>query len=291
VISGFLVVDKPKGITSNQVVGEVRRVVGVKKVGHAGTLDPMATGAVVLAVGKVTRLIRYIQDQEKEYRATALFGVATDTLDADGAVLSREPMDVRAEDIGALVPRFIGTISQIPPMVSALKQDGRRLYELAREGQVIEREARQVEIHELEILSVGAPPYPEVEFRVVCGKGTYVRSLADDMAAMLGGSAHLTMLRRTRIGSLRASNGVTIEDLGNWKSYFLSPAEALADLPAVTVDPETVAGARNGLGFVGGPIVTGPENAPYRVLDPEGGLIAVYVRHGEHARPEVVVPA
>jgi tRNA pseudouridine55 synthase len=273
------------------VVGEVRRVVGVKKVGHAGTLDPMATGAVVLAVGKVTRLIRYIQDQEKEYRATALFGVATDTLDADGAVLSREPMDVRAEDIGALVPRFIGTISQIPPMVSALKQDGRRLYELAREGQVIEREARQVEIHELEILSVGAPPYPEVEFRVVCGKGTYVRSLADDMAAMLGGSAHLTMLRRTRIGSLRASNGVTIEDLGNWKSYFLSPAEALADLPAVTVDPETVAGARNGLGFVGGPIVTGPEDAPYRVLDPEGGLIAVYVRHGEHARPEVVVPA
>jgi tRNA pseudouridine55 synthase len=291
VISGFLVVDKPKGITSNQAVGEVRRVVGVKKVGHAGTLDPMATGAVVLAVGKVTRLIRYIQDQEKEYRATALFGVATDTLDADGAVLSREPMDVRAEDIGALVPRFIGTISQIPPMVSALKQDGRRLYELAREGQVIEREARQVEIHELEILSVGAPPYPEVEFRVVCGKGTYVRSLADDMAAMLGGSAHLTMLRRTRIGSLRASNGVTIEDLGNWKSYFLSPAEALADLPAVTVDPETVAGARNGLGFVGGPIVTGPEDAPYRVLDPEGGLIAVYVRHGEHARPEVVVPA
>jgi tRNA pseudouridine55 synthase len=291
VISGFLVVDKPKGITSNQVVGEVRRVVGVKKVGHAGTLDPMATGAVVLAVGKVTRLIRYIQDQEKEYRATALFGVATDTLDADGAVLSREPMDVSAEDIGALVPRFIGTISQIPPMVSALKQDGRRLYELAREGQVIEREARQVEIHELEILSVGAPPYPEVEFRVVCGKGTYVRSLADDMAAMLGGSAHLTMLRRTRIGSLRASNGVTIEDLGNWKSYFLSPAEALADLPAVTVDPETVAGARNGLGFVGGPIVTGPEDAPYRVLDPEGGLIAVYVRHGEHARPEVVVPA
>lgn len=290
-ISGFLVVDKPKGITSNQVVGEVRRAVGVRKVGHAGTLDPMATGAVVLAVGKVTRLIRYIQDQEKEYRATALFGVATDTLDADGAVLSREPMDVKAEDIEALVPRFIGTISQIPPMVSALKQDGRRLYELAREGQVIEREARQVEVHELEILSVGAPPYPEVEFRVVCGKGTYVRSLADDMAAMLGGSAHLTMLRRTRIGSLRASNGVTIEDLGNWKSYFLSPAEALSDLPAVTVDPETVAGVRNGLGFVGGPIVTGPEGAPYRVLDPEGGLIAVYIRHGEHARPEVVVPA
>lgn len=289
--SGFLVVDKPKGITSNQVVGEVRRAVGVKKVGHAGTLDPMATGAVVLAVGKVTRLIRYIQDQAKEYLATALFGVATDTLDADGAVLTREPMEFGNEDIEALVPRLTGTISQIPPMVSALKKDGRRLYDLAREGKVIEREARQVEIQELEILSVGAPPYPEVEFRVVCGKGTYVRSLADDMAAMLGGSAHLTALRRTRIGELRASNGVTIDDLANWASYFLSPAQALADLPAVSVDSETVAGVRNGLQFVGGTIVTGPEDTPYRVLGPDGDLVAIYRRLGERAQPEVVVPA
>lgn len=289
--SGFLVVDKPKGITSNQVVGEVRRAVGVKKVGHAGTLDPMATGAVVLAVGKVTRLIRYIQDQAKEYLATALFGVATDTLDADGAVLTREPMEFGNEDIEALVPRLTGTISQIPPMVSALKKDGRRLYDLAREGKVIEREARQVEIQELEILSVGAPPYPEVEFRVVCGKGTYVRSLADDMAAMLGGSAHLTALRRTRIGELRASNGVTIDDLANWASYFLSPAHALADLPAVSVDSETVAGVRNGLQFVGGTIVTGPEDTPYRVLGPDGDLVAIYRRLGERAQPEVVVPA
>lgn len=289
--SGFLVVDKPKGITSNQVVGEVRRAVGVKKVGHAGTLDPMATGVVVVAVGKVTRLIRYVQDQAKEYLATALFGVATDTLDADGAVLTREPMEFDDEEIEALVPRFTGTISQVPPMVSALKKEGRRLYELAREGQVVEREARRVEIHELEILSVGAPPYPEVEFRVVCGKGTYVRSLADDMAAMLGGSAHLTQLRRTRIGSLRANNGVTVDDLANWRSYLLTPAQALADLPSVTVDSETVAGVRNGLRFVGGPIVTGPDDAPYRVLGPDGKLVAVYTRHGESAQPEVVIPA
>ncbi|HJQ76257.1 MAG TPA: tRNA pseudouridine(55) synthase TruB [Acidimicrobiia bacterium] len=289
--SGFLIVDKPKGITSNQVVGEVRRAVGVKKVGHAGTLDPMATGAVVLAVGKVTRLVRYIQDQAKEYLATALFGVATDTLDADGAVLTREPMEFASAELEGLVPRFTGTISQVPPMVSALKKDGRRLYDLAREGQVIEREARQVKIHELEILSVGAPPYPEVEFRVVCGKGTYVRSLADDMATMLGGNAHLTALRRTRIGSLKASNGVTIDDLANWRSYFLSPARALADLPAVSVDSEAVAGVRNGLQFVGGAIVTGPEDIPYRVLGPDGDLVAIYRRLGERARPEVVVPA
>ena len=288
--SGFLVVDKPQGITSNQVVGNVRKVIGIKKVGHAGTLDPMATGVMVLAIGKVTRLIRYIQDQPKEYIATALFGVATDTLDADGAILSREPMDVTTEEVEALVPRFTGAVSQIPPMVSALKKDGRRLYELAREGEVVDRDARQVEIYDLEILSVGAPPYPEVEFRVVCGKGTYVRSLADDMAAVLGGSAHLTALRRTRIGSFRASHGVTMDDLGNWQSYFMSPSQGLAALPTVTVDDETARGVRNGVRFVGGPILSGPKDQPYAVVTDGGDLIAVYRRVGDRAQPEVVVP-
>jgi tRNA pseudouridine55 synthase len=288
---GFLIVDKPRGITSNQVVGEVKRATGVKKVGHAGTLDPMATGALVLAVGKVTRLIRYLQDQVKEYRATAQFGVATDTLDADGAVLSREPMDIDEGDVLALVPRFLGTISQVPPMVSALKHDGRRLYELAREGEVVDREARPVEIHELEILSVGSPPYPEIEFRVVCGKGTYIRSLADDMASVLGGRAHLTSLRRTRIGSLRASQGVTIDDMGNWESYFLTPAEAMADMPQVVVDADTASGVRNGVRFVGGPILSGPEDGPYGVIGPEGDLLAVYHRVGDRAEPDVVLPA
>lgn len=288
---GFLVVDKPGGMTSNQVVGVVKKATGTKKVGHAGTLDPMATGAMVLAVGNVTRLIKYVQDQPKEYLATALFGVATDTLDADGAVLTREPMNIASEDVEALVPRFTGTISQIPPMVSALKKDGRRLYELAREGEVVERDARAVEIHELEIMSVGAPPYPEVEFRVVCGKGTYVRSLADDMASVLGGSAHLTALRRTRIGSHRASNGVTIEDMQNWEDYFLTPAQGVADLPAVHVDRETAEGVRNGVRFVAGPIVSGPQDEPYRVLDPEGELIAVYRRTGDRAEPDVVLPS
>lgn len=287
---GFLVVDKPQGLTSNQVVGNVRKVTGIKKVGHAGTLDPMATGVLVLAVGKVTRLIKYIQDQDKEYVATALFGVATDTLDADGAVLSREPMDFDEDDIESIVPRFIGKISQVPPMVSALKQDGRRLYELAREGEIVEREARQVEVHELEIISVGAPPYPEIEFRVVCGKGTYVRSLADDIASVLGGNAHLTALRRTRIGNFGISGSVTIDDLQNWKSYFMTPAEAMADLPGVTVDEETARGVRNGMRFVGGPIVSGPEDGPYTVLTEEGELIAVYSRVGDRAQPEVVLP-
>lgn len=289
--AGFLVVDKPQGMTSNQVVGHVKKATGVKKVGHAGTLDPMATGALVLAVGKVTRLIRYVQDREKEYRATALFGVATDTLDAEGAILSREPMDIDMDDVVDLVPRFTGTISQVPPMVSALKHEGRRLYELAREGEFVEREARPVEIHELEIISVGAPPYPEVEFRVVCGKGTYVRSLADDLAAVLGGAAHLTSLRRTRIGTLRASQGVTLDDLQNWRSYFLTPREALDGMAVVEVDAETAAGVRNGVRFVAGPISEGPESGPYGVVGPDGDLIAVYRRAGDRVEPEVVIPA
>lgn len=288
---GFLVVDKPHGITSNQVVGKVKKATSVNKVGHAGTLDPMATGVLVLAIGKVTRLIRYIQDQAKEYVATALFGVATDTLDADGAVLSREPMDFEERDIEAIVPRFVGTISQIPPMVSALKRGGTRLYELAREGQVIEREARQVEVHELEILSVGAPPYPEVEFRVVCGKGTYVRSLADDMAAVLGGQAHLTALRRTKIGSFGIRDSITVDDLQNWEAYLMAATRALQGLPSVVVDEETAQGVRNGMRYLGGPIMSGPVGQPYSVLSESGDLLAVYTRTGSRAEPEVVLPS
>ena len=288
---GFLVVDKPAGLTSNAVVGEVKKATGIKKVGHAGTLDPMATGVLVVAVGNVTRLIRYVQDQPKEYVATALFGVATDSLDADGAVLSREPMDFDLVDLEALLPRFIGTIHQVPPMVSALKQDGRRLHELAREGQVVEREARPVQIDELEIVSAGPGPYPVVEFRVVCGKGTYVRSIADDLATALGGRAHLTALRRIRIGSLDSKQGITVEDLQNWKDYLLTPIETLSDLPEIIVGEETAAAVSHGMPFVGGELVSIPETVPVRVVDPTGDLIAVYVREGEQARPEVVLPA
>jgi tRNA pseudouridine55 synthase len=175
-------------------------------------------------------------------------------------------------------------------MISALKHEGRRLYELARQGEVVEREARPVEIHELEIQAVGSGPYPEVEFRVVCGKGTYVRSLADDMAAALGGSAHLTALRRTRTGSLAVdTHGLTIDQLEDWESHLLSPADALGDLPAVTVSEETARGVCHGMRFVGGEMAAAPDNTAVRVLDRSGDLIAVYRREGEQARPEVVL--
>jgi tRNA pseudouridine55 synthase len=216
--------------------------------------------------------------------------MSTDTLDSDGAVLTREPMEFTEEELEEVASRFVGMVLQVPPMVSALKHQGRRLYELARQGEVVEREARQVQIHELAIESVGAGPYPEVEFRVVCGKGTYVRSLADDLAAALGGSAHLTALRRTRTGSLDVEkHGVQIDDLDRWESYFLTPSQALGDLPAVTVSDETARGVCHGMQFVGGEMVAAPDHSVIRVLDQAGDLIAVYRRDGEQARPEVVL--
>ena len=287
---GFLVIDKPSGISSNQVVTRARKATGVRKVGHAGTLDPMATGVLVLAVGKVTRLIRYLQDLPKEYRATAQFGVATDTLDADGAILSREPMEVDMAELEAAAERFVGTIYQVPPMISALKHEGRRLYELAREGQVVEREARPVVIHELEMITVVPGPYPLVEFRVVCGKGTYVRSLADDLAGVFGGAAHLTELRRTRIGSLAASDALPLDEVEDWEDHLLTPVQALTDLPTVTVEPDTATGVSHGVRFVGGEMLGAPEDLPFKVVNGDGRLLAIYRRIGEQAQPEVVLP-
>ncbi len=287
---GFLVVDKPGGLSSNAVVTGVKRATGVKKVGHAGTLDPMATGALVVGVGTVTRLIKYIQSLPKQYLATAQFGVATDTLDADGAVLERSEMNVDADDVAAVLARFVGTIHQIPPMVSALKVGGRRLYELAREGVEVEREARPVVVHSVELVEFTPGPYPEAQLRVVCGKGTYVRSLADDIAQALGGRAHLTALRRERIGSLAVEDhGIAYGDLERWESRLLPPAEALCDFPHVTVSPESVAGVAHGMKFVGGALTSGPEGVPFRVLDDRGKLLAMYFRRGDTARPEVVL--
>lgn len=289
--NGFLVLDKPRGITSNQGVGYVKKATGVKKIGHAGTLDPLATGALVMGIGNVTRLIRYIQDQPKEYRATARFGVETDTLDSDGEVISTTDMQVTKDSIIEIVPQFTGLISQVPPMVSALKHEGRRLHEIARAGETIEREPREVMVHELEILEVGQEVNPEVVFRCVVGKGTYVRSLADDMAQTLGGHAHLTSLRRTRIGDLKASAGVVLDDLHNWEDYFLTPNQALSHLPSVEVGEDAESLVRNGARFDSGPMIEMEPNVPFRVLTPAGDLLAVYrVVEGE-ARSDVVLPS
>ncbi|HEX6946729.1 MAG TPA: tRNA pseudouridine(55) synthase TruB [Acidimicrobiia bacterium] len=288
---GFLVVDKPGGMTSHDVVARVRRATGIKKVGHAGTLDPMATGVLVVGIGPVTRLIRFIQDQPKEYVATAQFGVATDTLDAEGGILDRVEMSFTPAELEEVARRFTGEIMQVPPMVSALKHQGRRLYDLARQGETVEREARPVTIHELEVLSIGDCAYPLVEFRVVCSSGTYIRSLADDMARALGGHAHLTALRRTRVGSLGLDRAVTLDALDDWEAHLIPPADALVDIPGVTVEKEVAWAVRQGAPLLGAAAMTGPAEGPYRVLDDKGELLAVYERRGERAAPLVVLPS
>lgn len=282
---GFIVLDKPSGRTSHDLVSDVRRATGIRKVGHAGTLDPMATGIVVVAVNRCTRLIRFIQDQAKEYLATAVFGIATDSLDADGAETERVEMSVDIDELRRVVDeRFIGEIMQVPPMVSALKKDGRRLYDLAREGIEIEREARSVTIHELEILSVGAGPHPEVRFRVVCGKGTYVRSLADDLARALGGCAHLSALRRTTTGGATLADAITPEQLSEWASHLRDVNTVLSDRPAYRVDADTAGRLRHGIRFRASDL----PDEPFRVLGPGDEFVAMCERKGDQAVPMVV---
>lgn len=290
---GFVLVDKEQGWTSHDVVAKVRRPLG-GKVGHAGTLDPMATGLLVIGIGRATKLLRFVQGNEKEYVATAQLGVATDSLDADGAIISREPLPVDHDQIVSAMERFVGNIVQVPPMVSARRVEGRRLYELAREGRVIEREARPVTIHRLELLEVAPSDYPEITFRVVCSTGTYVRTLADDIARSLGGRAHLTALRRTRNGSMLVEDATPVAGIveaiaeGTIDPMIISPWNALAFMPDVIVDDTVAFRVRNGR--------TVPldderiaDGAMVRIGAGDGSLVAVYRREGDALVPEVVV--
>ncbi|MEX1279662.1 MAG: tRNA pseudouridine(55) synthase TruB [Acidimicrobiia bacterium] len=285
---GFLAIDKPTGPTSHDVVDAVRRVTGVRKVGHAGTLDPMATGLLVVAVGPVTRLIRYVQAGRKAYVADVAFGIATDSLDADGTEVDRVPMpDLTAEDVEAVLDDFVGRIDQVPPMVSALKRGGVRLHELARRGEEVEREPRPVDVHELDLVSFAPGEFPTARLRVVCGPGTYVRVLADDLARAVGGRAHLTALRRTAIGSLHVDRAVRLDELApdTVADHLLAPAAALADLPTVVVDDVTAAGVANGRTLEGS-----TAKGPIAVMDESGALLAVYRAEGTRLVPDTVLP-
>ncbi len=281
---GFICVDKPSGPTSRDVVDAVQRSTGIRKAGHAGTLDPMATGAVVVAVGGATRLIRFVQDFDKEYLATARFGVGTDTLDAQGEVVESSPLPVTLEDLREAAIGLTGEILQTPPMVSAVKVGGNRLYDLARQGIEVEREPRPVRVEEFEILEAEEGDFPSVSMRVVCGKGTYVRVLADDLAGRFGGRAHLTSLRRTRIGALTLDRfGVAMEALDP-ACRLIPPNEALAALPALVVDDEAAARVRNGAKLA----IELPDG-PTRVVTGSDELLAIYRRRGSVAVPEVVI--
>jgi tRNA pseudouridine55 synthase len=210
-IDGVLLVDKAPGMTSHDVVAITRRVLDTRKVGHCGTLDPLATGLLIITIGRGTKIQDLLMSEDKEYVGTIRLGQTTTSQDADGTVLEEKPVpELSREQIEAAFDKFQGDFYQIPPMVSAIKKDGVPLYKLARQGKTIEREPRLVHVYGHEILGVNLP---EVEFRVVCSKGFYVRTYAHDIGEILGSGAHLKALRRTASGKFRADGVLTVEEL------------------------------------------------------------------------------
>jgi tRNA pseudouridine55 synthase len=289
---GLVVVDKAAGWTSHDVVGKLRGVYGQRRVGHAGTLDPDATGVLLVGLGRVTRLLRFLQETGKSYRARVAFGVATDTLDASGAVLERAEMSITREQLTTAADAFTGDIEQIPPMVSALKVGGRKLYELARRGEEIERTPRAVRIDVLEIEEFEPGPYPEATLRVDCSSGTYVRSLAADLGSALGGCAHLASLRRLRVGSFTIDEARSIDAIApDPDAAVLSPAAAMRDLEQVVVDAEQARAVSHGATFAATVVPDDAGSGPFAFVDDGGTLLAVYERRGRGVKPAVVLGA
>jgi tRNA pseudouridine55 synthase len=288
---GLVVVDKPAGWTSHDVVGKLRKVYGQRRVGHAGTLDPDATGVLLVGLGRVTRLLRYLQEAGKAYDARVVFGVATDTLDASGAVLERAEMPITRAQLDTAARAFVGDIEQVPPMVSALKVGGRRLYELARRGEEVERAARSVRIDALVVTDFQPGAYPEARLRVECSSGTYVRSLAADLGTAMGGCAHLAELRRTRVGSFTVAEARSIDAIeADPDAAVHLPADALRDMTRVTADTEQARAIAHGATFAAATLLPADAGAgPFAVVDEHDALLAVYERRGAGLKPAVVL--
>jgi tRNA pseudouridine55 synthase len=277
---GIAVVDKPAGVTSHDVVGMLRRRFGERQVGHAGTLDPDATGVLVVAVGKATRLLRFVEKTRKGYTGEVVLGESTSTLDSAGDVLATFDMSAVTLDDArrAVGEHLVGDIEQIPPMVSAIRVDGKRLHELAREGIEIERAPRPVTIHRFAVVGWAEPGVLSID--VECSPGTYIRTLADDLGRLLGGGAHLRHLRRTHVGAF------TIAEAGPPDECELLPvASAVRSLSAVTVDDGVAALVANGR-----VLDAWPGDGPWAVFDGSGELLAVYEAFGGQAKPAVVLP-
>ena len=238
-IDGWVVLDKPEGLGSTPAVGRVRRLFGAQKAGHGGTLDPLASGVLPIALGEATKTVPFVMDGRKEYRFTLRFGEARSTEDREGEVTATSEVRPEEAAIAAALPAFLGEIEQMPPVFSALKVDGRRAYDLARAGETVELKPRKVLIERLEFL--GRPDRDHADFVVGCGKGTYIRSLGRDLAVALGTVGHLSMLRRTVAGPFREAAAISLpklEALGHIPALFgaLAPvATALDDIPALAV--------------------------------------------------------
>ena len=241
-MDGILNLDKPAGMTSHDVVARVRRTLGTRRVGHAGTLDPDAVGVLVVAIGQATRILSYLPAEPKEYVARLVLGVATDTEDAGGRVVAeRDASPVTEEALGAALERFVGEIDQVPPMVSAVHHQGRRLYELARQGMTVERTARRVRVHSLALSDFVPGPRAEATLRIVCGGGTYVRTLCADIGSRLGVGGHMKSLVREAVGIFRREDALPLSRLAEeWPARVL-PMESALRLPVRAVSDEEAA--------------------------------------------------
>jgi tRNA pseudouridine55 synthase len=242
-LEGVLPVLKPEKFTSHDVVAKARRILGIKRIGHTGTLDPAVTGVLPLCIGRATRMVEYIQELPKEYEADLLIGLSTDTEDLTGAVIEEiEHVHLTEEDVKRVLLSFIGEIEQTPPMYSAVKIDGKRLYELAREGKKIERKSRKVIIHEIEILDMELKvKHPVVRFRVKCSKGTYIRTLCVDIGKALGFPAVMKQLIRTSTGNITIDQCLSFEQIeryqaeGTLENYMIPMDVAISHIPAITL--------------------------------------------------------
>jgi tRNA pseudouridine55 synthase len=276
-MDGILVVNKPQGWTSHDVVARVRRLTHQKRVGHAGTLDPMATGVLLVCLGRATRVAEYLMASDKTYRAVVRLGVETDTYDAEGQVVATRPVDVDESALRGALQKFVGEIDQVPPMYSALKREGKPLYKLARQGVEVERAARRVTIHDITLREFMSP---DVTIDVRCSPGTYIRSLAHDVGAALRGAcgAHLTALTRLASGSFTLDDAVRLEDLTGLEnlSGLLRPLDAaLQALPAVTLDAEAARRIVMGQAIPSSRVEALGGGSLRRAYDVNGALLAI----------------
>ncbi len=276
-VSGVLVIDKPVGMTSHAVVQVVRQGTGIRRAGHTGTLDPRASGVLVVLVGPAVRLSEYVSASDKRYQAIIRLGETTDTYDGDGEVVTRRPVDITTEQIEEALTHFEGTVEQTPPAYSAKRVQGKKAYELAREGEAVELEPKEIDVYHLELLEWDPP---EAIIDVFCSSGTYVRSLANDLGELLGCGGHLVGLRRTKSGEFALRDAIQLRKLeeafetGDWYKYLIPAAEALADWPSRELTNEEVDLVRHGHRI---PVEKAPENPErwIRAISQQGELVAL----------------
>lgn len=285
--AGVLVIDKPLGLTSHDVVQRVRRATGIRRVGHAGTLDPLATGLLIVCIGWATRLVEYIQDGRKTYETTVRLGQTTTTYDAEGEIVGESPVDVTLAKLEAALGQFRGPIQQTAPAYSAIKRDGQPLYKAARRGETIELPVRPVTIYALEVLAFDSPL---VELRVVCSPGTYIRSLAHDLGEALGCGGHVVALRRTASGSFTTADAVSLDTLtpDTWRDHLLSPEAAVGDLPQVIVSEADSEHLQHGRAIPAVPSL--PEGATAAAFSADGRLLGIVEVRADQIHPRKIVP-